>query len=552
MQPLRWPFRLLPRTFFRSRFARRAGILPVFALAASSFAAAQFAATTYHYDNYRTSWNSEETTLTVSAVQSSSFGMLEKVTLDDTVDAQPLVVPNVTITAGSSPGVYNVVYVVTENNSIYAINTANGKVLLSVNFGAPVSGKLGCAGVQVDVGINSTPVIDVSTNTMYVMIYTLNSGVPTYTIHALNLGSLTDQVTPQVVTASNTLTNGKTYNFNATYQRQRPALLMANGNVYAAFGSFCDAGPSKSRGWLLGWQTGTLTPLASNHLMNTLYTSPDKFYLASIWMSGYGPAADDDGNLVFVTGNSDPSGTTYDGVNNIPESTIELSPDLTTVIDLFTPDNEPTLDEQDLDFGSGGAMVLPDQPGLIPRLAVAAGKEGTMFLMNEENLGGYSTTENDVLGSYSIGPCWCGESYFVDPVDGIARVVSSGGNSVMVWKLLTSPTPSLINVVSSAAIGNANSGFFTTISSNGASNAIIWAVSRPTPNQTKVTLYAFAPDLGGSTLNQIFEGKAGQWVLRANNLTSAPVVANGQVFVTSYKTLVIFGIKEAGVKYAAE
>jgi hypothetical protein len=529
----------------RRRIGRLGSLLLILIFAAGSLAAAQVSVTTYHYDNYRTGWNSNESVLTVSAVQSSSFGLLDKVTLDDTVDAQPLVVPNVTITAGSNPGVYNVVYVVTENNSIYAINTANGQVLLNPNFGTPVSGKLGCAGVQVDVGINSTPVIDVTTNTMYVMIYTLNSGVPTYTIHALDLGSLTDQVTPQVVTASNTLTNGKTYNFNATYQRQRPALLLANGNVYAAFGSFCDSGASKSRGWVLGWETGTLTPLAGNHLMNTLATSPDKFFLSSIWMSGYGPAADDSGNLVFVTANSDPSGTTYNGVTNIPQSVIKMSPDLTTVLDLFTPDDEPTLDEQDLDFGSGGALVLPDQIGLIPNLAVAAGKIGTMFLMNENDLGGYSETSNNVLGSYTIGDCWCGQSYFVDPVDGFSRIVSSGGDTIMVWELLTAPTPSLINIISSAPIQNATSGFFTTISSVGNSNAIIWAVARPTLNQTKVTLYAFGPDLGGTTLQQIFEGKAGQWVLHANNLTSVPVVANGQVFVTSYKTLTIFGLKSA-------
>ena len=115
---------------------------------------------------------------------------------------------------------------------------------------------------------------------------------------------------------------------------------------------------------------------------------------------------------------------------------------------LYTsPSNQAQLDEDDLDFGSGGVLVLPDQPGPTPHLAVAAGKVGTMYLMNQDDLGGYSP-ENNVLGSYSIGGCWCGPSYFVD-ADGVARVVSSGGTQVMVWKVLTSPSVALQQVAES-------------------------------------------------------------------------------------------------------
>ena len=225
------------------------------------------------------------------------------------------------------------------------------------------------------------------------MIYTQDANGPAYRIHALDLGSLTDKVAPQVVVASHTLTNGTTFNFNATYQRQRPGLLLANGNVYAGFGSFCDFAANLSRGWLLGWSTESLTPLAANQLFDIQPTSPDSFFLSSIWMSGYGPATDDSGNILFVTGNSDYSGTTYDGVSNIQESVVKVSPDLTTVLDLFTPSNQASLDAWDADFGSGGVLVLPDQSGKTPHLAVAAGKVGTMFLMNVDNLGGYSTDQ---------------------------------------------------------------------------------------------------------------------------------------------------------------
>ena len=448
--------------------------------AAAAFAGGPEAVTTYHYDNYRTGWNQNETTLTPANVASSSFGLLETVTLDDQVDAQPLYVPGVSITAGKYPGTHNVVYVETGNNTIYAIDAQSGVVLLSPNFGTPVRSPLGCNNNAPNVGITSTPVIDLTSNTMYVMVYTKTSSGPSYHIHALDLGSLTDKVTPQLVVASRTLTDGSTFAFNATYQRQRPALLLANETVYAGFGSFCDSAVNLSRGWLLGWQTGTLTPLAANQLFDTQATSPNNFFLSSIWMSGYGPAADESGNVLVVTGNSDYSGTTYDGVTNIQESVIKLSPNLETVLDLFTPTDWAYLDESDYDFGSGGIMLLPPQSGTLPNLAVAAGKEGTMFLLNQESLGGYSTSGNNVLGTYSIGSCWCGESYFVDPKDSTSRVVSSGGQTIGVWKLSTSPTPALTNVSNSPTLSTGqDAGFFTSVSSNGNSNAIIWALARP-------------------------------------------------------------------------
>ena len=293
-------------------------------------ASAQVAVTAYHYDNKRTGWNSNETTLTPTNVASTSFGLLHTVTLDDQVDGQPLIVPGVTITAGNSQGIHDVVYVATEGNTVYAIDAHTGAVLLNPNFGSPVPRPLGCNNNGPNVGINSTPVIDLVSNTMYVMVYTNDATGPAYRIHALDLGSLADKVSPQLVIASHTLIDGTTFRFNATYQRQRPGLLLANGNVYAGFGSFCDLGANLSRGWLLGWEAGSLTPLTANKILDTQVTSPHNFFLTAIWMSGYGLASDDSGNILFVTGNSDPSGTTYDGVTNIQESVVKLSSDLTS------------------------------------------------------------------------------------------------------------------------------------------------------------------------------------------------------------------------------
>jgi len=516
-------------------------------LASALTAAGQVSVTTYHNDNYRTGWNSSETALTPANVNASQFGLLATVKLDDQVDAQPLLVTGVNITAGSFQGQHDVVYVVTGNDTVYAIDANAGTILLSQHLGTPVRWPLGCNNNGPNVGVDSTPVIDTGSNTLYLIAYTQDTTGPAYRLHALNLGNLSDTVTPQVVAASHTLSDGTTFAFSATYQRQRPGLLEANGNIYAGFGSFCDFSANLSRGWLLGWNAATLAPLSANQTIDTLATSPNSFFLSSIWMSGYGLAADDSGNIVFVTGNSDPSGTTYNGVTNIQESTIKVSSDLTTVVDLFTPSNWSGLDEGDVDFGSGGVMVLPDQPGSTPHLAVAAGKFGSMFLMNEDHLGGYSSAKNNVLGTYSVGACWCGESYFVDPTDGAARVVSSGGNRVEVWKLATSPSPKLSLFTRSLALSTGqNGGFFTSVSSNGNASPIIWALSRPvSQSPPSMVLYAFNPDAGGKMMTTLFHGVAGLWPNQGGNSNLIPMIANGKVYVASNKQLRIFGLKAA-------
>jgi len=507
-------------------------------------ASGQTAVSTYHYDNNRTGWNQHETVPTPANVGSNSFGHLKTIDLDDQVDAQPLVVPGVLITAGKYQGTHDVVYVATEGDKVYAIDVHTGDVLLSPKFGTPVPYPFGCNNNGPNLGITSTPVIDLSSNTLYAMIYTEEKTGPAYHLHALDLGSLTDKVKPQLVSASHTLTDGTTFNFNAKYQRQRPALLLANGSVYAGFGSFCDLEAKFSRGWLLGWTAGSLVPFPSNQLNDQQASDQNDFFLSSIWMAGYGPSTDDEGSVLFVTGNSDRSGNTYDGITNIQESVVKVSSTLGTVLDLFTPMNWAELDEHDDDFGSGGVMVLPDQPGSIPHLAVAAGKVGTMFLMNEDNLGGYSPTKNNVLGSYDIGNCWCGPSYFEGPA-GAGRVVSSGGHEVEVWKVQTSPTVALTRIAEASANNNTSQdpGFFTTVSSSGKNSPIIWALSRP-PNtpQAPIKLFAFNPESGGQTMKTLFQGTAGNWPNITGDANLVPVVANGEVFVASHNQLRIFGM----------
>jgi hypothetical protein len=383
------------------------------------------------------------------------------------------------------------------------------------------------------------------------MVYNQDKTAQNYRLHALDLGSLTDKVTPQVVTASHTLTNGTTFNFNAKYQRQRAALLFANGSVYAGFASFCDFAGNLSRGWLLGWTAGTLTPFPSNQLLDAQANNPDSFFLSSIWMSGYGLAADDSGNVLFVTGNSDPN--TYDGITNLQESVVKVSSTLTTVLDVFTPSNQVGLDQGDVDFGSGGALVLPDQPGSVPHMAVAAGKDGNMFFMNEDNLGGYSPSKNNVLGTYSVGGCWCGQSYFLDAT-GAGRVVSSGGNNVKLWQVQTSPKPALVSLKTSAHIISLQEpGLFTSISSNQTSNPVIWAVSRPqSAGKYPLFLYAFDPAAGKATLKKLIRIKAGFWPNTGGGSNLVPTIANGQVFVATNKLLEIFGLLGGNSKPLAQ
>ncbi len=519
----------------------------------SAFGSSQ-AVTTYHYDNLRTGWNSNETTLTPNNVNRTQFGLLHSVTLDEQVDAQPLIVFGENITAGQHQGEHDVVYVATENNTIYAIDASSGLVLLSANFGPAVPTPLGCVNNSSVVGINGTPVIDLGTNSMYVIVYTLGDpsskflpSVPTYTIHELDLGNLRDWVTPVVVAASQRLTDGSIYNFNATVERQRPALLEANGNIYAGFGSFCDFATSTTRGWVLGWQKGTLKPLpyasglyANNKLTDRQTPPRSSFYLSSVWMSGYGLAGDASGNVYFVTGNSDSTHDVYDGVADIQESVVKLAPNLLTMTSIFTPADEFSLDQSDRDFGAGGVLLLPPQVGPIPNLAAAAGKEGNLFLLNQAALGGFSPTNSGIVDEVSIGPCWCGQSYFST---GTPNVVSSGGRTVILWNLQTSPSVRLIRAASQSITSGQDFGFMTSISSSGSSNAIIWAVSRPLAvTSASVTLYAINAQPSSGRLPVLFTAVAGSWTHLQANANIVPVVANGHVYVASDRQLSIFGL----------
>jgi hypothetical protein len=458
--------------------------------------------------------------------------MLASIALDDQVDAQPLIVPRVMINGRR----HTLVYIATEGNTIYALDAKSGKVLLQTNFGTPVHWTDlpdQCSNNGPNVGIDSTPVIDPSSGTMYVIVYTWENSTPVYRIHALSVSTLRDTVTPVVITASGTLTNGKTYEFNPVVSRQRAALLLSNNTIYAGFSSFCDADADKSRGWVLGWQAGTLTPLANNRLTNEKAKSTNKFFLSSVWMSGYGLAANSSGSVFFSTGNSDPGGGSYNKVTNIEESVVQMSPDLSTVQSLFTPTGHAQLDSWDGDFSAGGVLLLPPQPGTHPDIAAGAGKDGYFYVLNADNL-------SNEWGVYVLnGDCWCGPSYF-QASDGVGRIVTSGGKKVEVWTVTGDP-PTLTRQFETARIANGeDGGFFTTVSSNGTASGtgVIWGVGRPIDqNHTTIDLYAFNADTG----DLLFDGIAGDWPHLGANCNTVPVVANGLAYVVSNQMLTIFG-----------
>jgi hypothetical protein len=520
---------------------------------AAGYAAEPVDVTTHHYDSMRTGWNSSETKLSPSTIKNGSFGLLKTIALDEQIDAQPLIVSNLQI-AGES---HQIAYVVTENNTVYAIDVPSGSILQQRNLGTPVTatgggpvkpnGLIQCGNNASNIGITSTPVIDRDSNSLYLIAYTAENDQPIYKIYALDLASLADKLPPQAITATSTLSDGSTYSFIAKVTRQRPALALSNDKktVYAAFGSFCDHDVSVSRGWIMGWDAKFLSPIAGV-VSDRRAAAPNNWFLTAIWMSGSGPAIDAEGNIFFITGNSKTlSDSDIDPNKTMRDSVIKMRSDLSGVLDFFTPmdiGGQHGLEDDDVDFGSGAALLIPDRPGSSAHLAVAAGKSGDMFLLDRDNLGKFNETKNHVLDTQTIGQCWCGQSYFVGE-DGIGRVLSSGGNQLTSWKVGTVPKPSLIKEWDASASFTTHvfqKGFFTSISSDGVKpgTAVVWAVERPTSAPPTLTLWAFDASSG----EKLGAASAGNWPNTGGAANAVPVVANGNVFVASYRALMIFGL----------
>ena len=353
-------------------------------LLASGVSHAQVNVTTYHNDNARTGQNIQESILTPANVNSSQFGKLFTLAVDGWVYSQPLYLSGVAIGGGS----HNVLYVATEHDSLYAIDADSGVVYwqdsLITPGGTTVASiaDLNCDNIQPEVGITGTPVIDTSTGTIYVVAKSKVGGSAVQYLHAISVTTGAEKFGGPVKIQASVPGkagdgNGTTLSFNSLMENQRTALLLVDGHVVIGWGSHCDISPW--HGWVMSYNAASL---AQEAVFNT---SPNGNF-NGVWMSGAGPAADGDGNIYFATGNG-----TWNGTTDFGDSLVKLGPPSGgqfPVLDYFTPFDQNSLAENDLDVSSGGIMLLPPLANG-RQLAVEMAKIGTIYMVDVNAMGHY-------------------------------------------------------------------------------------------------------------------------------------------------------------------
>jgi hypothetical protein len=489
---------------------------------------------TFHNDNARTGQNTSEAILTPANVGSTNFGKLFSHPVDGYVYAQPLVAANVTI---PGKGVHNVLFIATEHDSVYAFDAdnnagTNAAALWHDNFSNPAAGvttvpagDTGSLSIKNEIGITSTPVIDPTTGTIYVSVKTKEVSGPTtnyvHRLHALDVGTGAEKFGgPVVMTATvpgtgDGSTNGS-LTLNGLRQLNRSALLLHNGVVYVASGGLGDQPPF--HGWLLGYDARSLA-------FTNFFCSTPNGSDGGIWESGCGPAADTNGNIFVSTGNG-----TFDADNNANDygdSLLKLS---TTnglaQADYFTPHDEHLLNTNDLDFGSSGMTLLPDEAGSAshPHLLVCADKRGTIYLVDRENLTHFHTPTDLVVQEMpsNIFKSWGSPAYYAHTVYFIG--VSNAIKAFSMSNAVLGAT-----IVSNTDIYGSTGGS-PTVSANGTSNAIVWAI-----NVTTHMLHAYD---AANVANEIGSGHD----LGSAVKFSVATVANGKVYVGTISNALIFGL----------
>ncbi len=480
---------------------------------------------TYHNDNLRTGLNPSETILTPANVNQYSFGKLFSYPVDGQVFAQPLYKANLTI---PGQGTYNVVFVATEHDTVYAFNADsqtggpnndgllwktsfnNGTTITSVRargnphtFYDAVNNPLAVLVVQPEVGITSTPVIN--GNTLYVV--TLTQEVPAnstiadykYTLRALN-------ITTGAQTASNVLADTSrpypdplesdpgtyvsgpcvgTVCFLATRQLQRPALTFSGGKIYSIFGDFSEYKKNPHDGWVL---SNNASDLSSAGAIATIPNPPspdpcvdeeDECGQAGIWMSGDGPAVDSAGNLFVATGDGHFDST----IGDYGDSILRLPSNLSGVTGAFTPYNQDSLVANDTDLGSGGVLALPDQPGPYQHLVIQTGKSGTIYVLNRDDpdLGGFK--EGQPCDPQNPGPdCDRVVQHLQGAIHGSFDTpayfngevyYAAAGDSLKAFRLTN-------GLLSSTPVQSFNTfrfpGATPSVSANGTANGIVWVL----------------------------------------------------------------------------
>jgi hypothetical protein len=507
--------------------------------ATSTLAATYAGMLVYHNDLGRTGQNLNESILTTSNVTSAQFGKLFSYAVDGGTYAQPLYVQSVTV---GTQGVHNVVYVATEHDSVYAFD-ADGKVTTPLWHVSFLNSATGITTVPPpppddafpggEIGITGTPTLDPASGILYVVSYTLENNEPVYRLHALDLGSGTEKLGgPVIITAqvpgTGEGTDGQGHvSFNPAWQLQRQALLLLNGRVYIGFASHGDIPPY--HGWLLAYDATTLKQTA-------VFNDTPNGLQGGIWEGSCGPSVDASGNIFVSTGNG-----TFDAAGgglDYADSLLKLDPASFTVLDSFTPYNQADLAAEDFDLGSGGVLLLPDQPGPHPHLLVTAGKEGRIYVLDRDNLGGYvaasdSGAVQEITGQIDLNTStpayWQGSIYFISEKDDLKMFSLTNGS------LSGSPVS-----VSSTVYGH--TGASASISANGSGNGIVWAIDTSAyKSGGAAQLYAYDATNVAHELYDSTQAGARDTPGAANKF-AVPTIVNGKVYVGTVTELDVFGL----------
>jgi len=468
---------------------------------------------TWHNNLNRDGSNPQEYALTPSLVSTSTFGKLFTCTIDSAAYAQPLWVANVNI----SGALHNVVYVVTQHDTIYAFDadaspcvTLKSASLLGSGETWVTSSDVGTTDINPSIGIVGTPVIDPATNTIYMVAKSKTSSTIIQRLHALSLIDLSERTNSPM-----TIATGGSGSF-ALIQNQRPGLALFGNNVYVTWASHGDRGPY--HGFIYAFDKTSLAQVA------TFNDTPTGIQ-GGIWMSGAAPAIDSAGNLFCITGNG-----TYDGTKNFGDSFLKLSGSF-SLLDWFTPSDQSSDESNDQDFGSGGAAILVDSTGgTTPNLAVGGGKDGQLYVLSRDNmghLGDSNAVQHFQPGSsiFSTSGFWQGTLY-----------IATVGSPMRAFPLNNVSGP-FGGQSSQSPASYGWPGATPSISSLGATNGIVWIIENSSP----ATLHAFdATNLNTELWNSNQAGgdTAGSYVK-----FTVPTVANGKVYVGNGSQLTVYGLK---------
>jgi hypothetical protein len=498
---------------------------------------------TYHYDNLRTGQNVNEMTLTPSNVKSASFGKLGEFAVDGLVDAQPLLLSGLAI---SGKGNKNVLYVATEHGSVFAFDadsiTANGGTVLwqatTLASGETTSDNRGCGQVTPEIGITSTPVIDRTRNAIYVVAMS-KDGQGNYhqRLHALNLATGAELFGgPTNVQATFPGTGDNSSNGNVVFDpgqyKERPGLLEVSGAIYTMWSSHCDGG--LYTGWIMAYSADSL---AQTSVLN-LVPNGSK---GAIWMAGTAPAADANGNIYTILGNGDfdttlnPSGFPVNSNCGNCFAKITSTKPL-TLLDYFTPLNTVSESNGDVDFGSGGPLLLPDlvdNNGATHHLAVGSGKDQNIYVVNRDNMGKFNGNADNIY-QLITGQLSGGEfgkpSYFNNTV--YYGAVNDAIKAFPISNAMLSTSPS-----SATSHHFAYPGATPSISASGTTNGIVWVVENSSP----AVLHAYDATNLANELYNSNQAANGRDQFSSNKFIT-PMVANGKVYVGTSRSVAVFGL----------